>query len=178
MSIFKKKKEEYAEPINFPIIMDTGAPDPRVICNGHKTFVIFYVRDDFNPFTQEPASETMQLSPENKEERIPEAFVLVKFNHCLIHKFGTPNDEVLNGHRLRKKGLSFYSWHKVHNSSWIEEIKNVNRVHPKFSEKHWLNLNHYIITFHNETFECVAESYELITIDTLENLLTQTLKII
>ena len=176
MFIFNKEKKEYAEKINFPIIMDTGTPEPRVICNGLKTLVIFCVRDDFNPFEKELAKEQFQLTPEHKKKRIPDAYALIQFNHCLIHKFGTPNDEALNGHPLWKKGLSFYSWHKVHNSSWIEEIKNINRVHPKFNENHWLNHTHYIITFHDETFECIAESYELLTIDTLDNLINQIFK--
>lgn len=71
-------------------------------------------------------------------------------------KMGSPNDEVLEGHPLWGSGLEFYEAHEVKNSPWIKELMDINRVHDQFRESHWNEDRHFILTFHDETLECVA----------------------
>ena len=83
--------------------------------------------------------------------------VVVHFPLCSDFTFGSPNDEALNGHPLWGRGLSFYSVHRVENSSWIAQLERRNSVHPRHEKKQFLEgLSHYIFTFHDSTLECVV----------------------
>ena len=54
-----------------------------------------------------------------------------------------------------------YSNYKVENSSWIRQLERMNSVHPYHdSEEFYKNKNHYILAFHDSTFECIAQNYE------------------
>jgi hypothetical protein len=71
--------------------------------------------------------------------------------------FGGPNDEALSGHPLYSRGLKFYSAHQVLNSSWIKIREKMNSVHPRHNPIFFYKKNHYIITFHDNMFECIAD---------------------
>jgi hypothetical protein len=74
--------------------------------------------------------------------------VLVVFEGCLIARFGYPNDEGLGTHPLYAKGLAFYACQEVLDSSWPAEL----------GVQQWAqNLRHFVITFHDSTFECLAD---------------------
>lgn len=83
--------------------------------------------------------------------------IVVSFPHCDTFIFGAPNDEALNGHPLYGRGLKAYSAHKVLESDWIRELERRNSVHPRHNKDHYLaDRVHYIVTFHDSTFECVT----------------------
>jgi hypothetical protein len=83
------------------------------------------------------------------------AVVYFRLYDCFT--FGSPGDETLIGHRLFGRGLGFYSTHRVENSAWIAQLERQNSVHPQHDkERFLLNKTHYIITFHDTTFECVV----------------------
>lgn len=90
--------------------------------------------------------------------------VLVTFQGCSTFTFGAPNDEALNGHPLYGYGLKFYSVHRVINSDWIQEMEMRNSVHPRHDKARFLEgLIHYIITFHDSTFECLTRETQFTT---------------
>ena len=68
---------------------------------------------------------------------------VIELEGCYITKFGYPNDEGLGGHPLYKHGLGFYDVFEVLDSSWIQQMTEQR---------------HFIFTFHDSTFECVANS--------------------
>ena len=74
---------------------------------------------------------------------------------------GTPNDEVLHGHPLDGRGLHFYGAFSVENSDWIKELEAINSVHTHYNPEAWKNLKHFILCFHDSTFECVAEGFKV-----------------
>jgi hypothetical protein len=81
---------------------------------------------------------------------------IVEIHRCIVSKFGYPNDEALAGHPLYRRGLSVYGVFEVLGSSWIEQMTAQNRVcFPK--TENWTE-RHFIFTFHDSTFECVADS--------------------
>jgi hypothetical protein len=88
--------------------------------------------------------------------------VLVDFEHPLAHYFGSPNDEALNGHPLRSRGLDYYGAFEVHNSSWIGALERMNRAHPRHDPRRFHGLRHFIFTFQDETFECVARAARIL----------------
>lgn len=85
-------------------------------------------------------------------------FALLEFNICLQTRFGLPNDEALPGHPLYSKGVQTYAMYEVLNSSWIDQLAEQNRV--KFpTTTNFDSFRHFILTFHESIFECVAEGF-------------------
>jgi hypothetical protein len=132
---------EYAESLGFEIRWNAGAPTPLVFSSGSRAFVLFY-RD-----VPRAARE---------EGRFVPAVGAVEFLWVRSIKFGGPNDETLSGHPLFGKGLEYYAAHEVKNSRWIEEEEKINSVHPRHRGGWRDSLRHYILTFHDETLECLA----------------------
>jgi hypothetical protein len=81
---------------------------------------------------------------------------LLEFHNCIVTKFGLPNDEALPGHPLYSKMgevQAAYDFLEVHNSSWKAELEQQNQV--RFPNSKFV-CRHFIITFHDSTFECLA----------------------
>lgn len=125
----------YAEPADLGVKWDAGAPMP-VLISGLRTFVAFY------------------LSGSEDDHGIG----VVEFKGVTSVKMGSPNDEVLRGHPLWGSGLEPYQAHEIRNSTWIRELMDVNRIHSAFQDSHWSAARHFVLTFHDETLECVAQA--------------------
>ena len=87
---------------------------------------------------------------------------LVAFEHPWAHYLGSPNDETLRGHPLGQRGLGYYGAFEVVNSSWIRVLEQVNSVHPRHDPSRYRGLRHFIFTFQDVTFECVAKRVKLL----------------
>lgn len=84
---------------------------------------------------------------------------VVSIPTCLQVICGHPNDEVLSGHRLYGKGLTFYSVHRVENSSRLVEMERLNSVHPGHNAAEYFNgKEHWVFTFQDATVEIIALS--------------------
>jgi hypothetical protein len=127
---------EFAREINWTPQWSGGAPLPQVFSNGHNTYLTYLTND--NDFA-----------------------VIVTFNSSNSHRFGIVNDEAANGHPLYGKGLKVYRAHVIQNSSWIKELKEIHKVHPRYSDKHWTDHKHYLLFFHDEIFEVIAKDYTI-----------------
>jgi len=117
-----------------------GAPEPVVKADEFTVAVRYYAREG-----ERPGAETR------------DEIALVTFNDCWAHYLGPPNDEALSGHPLYERGLKSYGIFEVKDSSWIRLIEKRNRVHDRHSPARYSALRHFIFTFHDSTFECVAE---------------------
>jgi len=83
---------------------------------------------------------------------------VLHFKVVLQHRFGYPNEEVLHAHPLYKSGLHHYGFHIVEQSPLIAEIEELNRQHPHHRPgMHSTRFKHFIIAFHDETLEVVAQ---------------------
>jgi hypothetical protein len=129
--------------------MDTGAPSPTVIADDNNLFVTYY--KDYNGRFDDSIADNPMLDNN---------LLVFKFQRYQKFVFGPPNDETIAGHRYFKLGLVPYAVFELEGSDVIEELKTINAVHPYFNSKKYDSLKHYIITFHDRTFECVAEGYE------------------
>jgi hypothetical protein len=49
----------------------------------------------------------------------------------------------------------------VHDSVWIARLESQNRVHPQHNPAPYQALRHFILLFHDSTFEVLAESVEI-----------------
>jgi hypothetical protein len=84
--------------------------------------------------------------------------VLVEFGGCFLTRFGYPNDEALAGHQLYSRGLRSHGAFEVMDSSWLVETSARNAV--RFPTAKLPRLRHFVITFHDSTFECLAEAID------------------
>jgi hypothetical protein len=127
---------EFAKVIDIFPNCDTGSPCPHIISNSNKAVLIYYIAGD------------------------KEQIALIEFIQCYGHKMNHINDEVLNGHRLWKKGLQFYSGHIIEHSTWISDEMKVHSVHPRHIAKNWEDRKHYLLTFKDEIYEFIATDYQ------------------
>ena len=106
------------------------------------------------------ASEPMLWQDEHRAvlifETRSERKVLVEIEGCLICQFGYPNDEALKGHRLYRLGLRPYRVFEIVDSSWFHELTRQNRI--TFPSSDFGQLRHFVIAFHDSTFECLART--------------------
>lgn len=131
----------------------TGAPLPLVMASEDVVALIFYLQ-------RKPAEWDGQ--PRSVNSASTSDVAIVTFGFCYVHSFGPPNDEAIAGHPLYHQGLKSYSAFQVLNSHWIAELEQRNAVHRNHSKSRFLaNKNHYIITFHDSTFECIAKDYRI-----------------
>jgi hypothetical protein len=109
-----------------------GAPMPQILANDN-SLVLAY-----------------EVAPGGGE------YAIVKFILPCAHYFGSPNDEAMRGHPLAERGLGPYGVFEVRNSSWIRALEQMNRIHPYHNASRFRALRHFVFTFHDNTFECVA----------------------
>jgi len=132
----------------------TGAPIPLVLADEHRTFVAYYAR--VHDWHDPQAWERLPISAPQKEP-----VVLLEFVGCYAHLFGPPNDEAFSGHPLASRGLQPYGMAEVRHSSWIAELENMNSVHPYHRPEEFRDRRHFILPFHDSTFECIAEAVNM-----------------
>jgi hypothetical protein len=146
--------DEVVESKDVPLA-DPGAPGVQVMANDRHVVVEYSVR----------GLEVGQMGPDGRivlpddiaEDYDPVAFV--EFEGARAHMLGPPNDEAIEGHPLAPRGLRPYGAYEIKRSSWIRSLEEMNRIHPRHSSAMFFHLRHFVLTFKDSTFECVAEGY-------------------
>jgi len=151
------------EEIGTKYPINIGAPEPRILCNDINLVLLFHVDLlDLPKITNKI---------KQRDSTSDTGVAIMKFKKNYIFKYGTPNDEVLDGHPYYNLGLEHYSFFEVNDSDWIKEIKKIESHHPYYNDNSFEDLKHYIITFKEKTFECIAEHYSIeYYVDTMENI--------
>jgi hypothetical protein len=129
-------KESFATELADVPQMDTGAPFPIVLASGSRVVLSYLLATS---------------------EHAPQCAV-VTFERPRTHSLGSPGDETLHGHPLYGKGLTFYAAFRVSNSESIKRLQAIDSVHRLHKPESFQSLSHFIFTFHDSTFECVAHS--------------------
>lgn len=83
----------------------------------------------------------------------------IVFHDCLQYRNGYPNDEGFYSYgqsRFKKYGVKWGEFYKVKNSNWKKEFPNPIVVNETKAKR-----NHYLFYFRDETFECIATSYNM-----------------
>ncbi len=133
--------------------MDPGAPLPAVVANEQYVDLIYLIVEHDPDW--DGTTATMVTSDTEREQ-----VACVRFSGVWSHCWGAPGDETLVGHPLAARGLTYYSVFEVLHSSWVRSLERMNAVHPRHSPSFFDSARHFIFTFHDSTFECVAGSYE------------------
>lgn len=129
-----------------------GAPLPHVVADEHHVAVVFYLQD---PDPDWEGHTVRVIGPDTEGEPI----AIVAFHRPMATMFGPPNDEAFSGHPLASRGLGPYGAFRAEQSSWIRRLERMNSVHPYHRPEEFWKLSHYVLSFHDNAFECIAESY-------------------
>jgi hypothetical protein len=145
--------DEYAVPVDLGVQWDTDAPLPYVLAASGRVLVLFYLRV---PSGRWDGTSVEVVDPTSER---PAALGLIEFSGVHSIKFGGPNDEAIKGHPLYGRGLSNYRAFRVENSRWIDQEEQINSVHHAHRGGWHERLGHYVLCFHDEMLECLAESW-------------------
>ena len=129
--------------INTDFQINVGAPEPIILSNDTSIIINFY------------AEITGDVS--ESEEQI----ITLKFIHYSKFTFGMPGNETIHGHPYSKLGMESFSFYELKDSDLIRDLKNISKIHPYFKSESWMDAKHYIITFHDNMFECIAQNFEI-----------------
>ena len=141
-AVYKVGRRDKVVPLDSLPQSDPGAPLPLVVASDNELRIAY-------------------ISPGAGSEG--EVMVTVTFNMAEAHMFGSPNDEAFDGHPLARRGLHPYGAFEIEDSSWISQLERMNSVHPRHSPELFEGLRHYVLSFHDTTFECVAEGFDYST---------------
>jgi hypothetical protein len=136
--------------INGLFEMDCGSPSPTILSNDNELFIAFYADKKGNFF-----------EPTERNTIYDTGIFALKFKRYLKYSFGLPGNESLDGHPYKKLGIKSYSFYELEDSDLIKELQNIEKVHPYYDSAKWKMYKHYIITFHDNMFECVAQGFEI-----------------
>jgi hypothetical protein len=123
--------------INSGFQISVGSPEPIILANDHVLSLSFYIESE--------NEKTITLLFKNKS----------------YFRLGIPNDEAIFGHPYRILGLESHSFYELKQSDLIENLKKISSIHPQYDSKRWLEYKHYILTFHDNMFECIAKDFEI-----------------
>ena len=133
-----------------------GAPLPLVLADDIRLVLAYLVHE---PDPSWDGTWTAVKGPASDGEPI----ALVEFSPYTAAMWGPPNDEAFAGHPLSGRGLQPYGAFEVRQSSWIRALERMNRVHSQHRPERFARPRHFIFTFHDSTFECVADALRVST---------------
>jgi hypothetical protein len=121
------------DSVPFPFGVTAESCEPVVWQDEHHAVVIF---------------ETDAATPEERG--------VLRFEGLLQSRFGYPNDEALAGHPYATSGIGFYGLFEVKGSGWLAELGRQNQV--AFPNSPWppRPFRHFVLTFHDSTFEALC----------------------
>ncbi len=82
----------------------------------------------------------------------------IVFSNCFQYRIGKPNmdDFYLRKSKFNQYGIEWGNFYLINNSNWREEFPEAIKVGGNDRD-----LKHFIYYFRDETFECIASSYNV-----------------
>ncbi len=147
------EKDIVVESQEFPHF-SVGAPCPAIIATEHEIKLVYYL--------SKTIANWDGLNAKRVDPAVTENYCgIIIFSQILAHMMGEPNDEALSGHRLYERGLGAYRVFEIHNSSWIDLYRRMNSVHPSHSDALFDGYKHFVFTFKDSCFECIAKKFDV-----------------
>jgi hypothetical protein len=133
-----------------------GAPCPCLVAGEHSLRLAYYLEEDrlSNEWLRAPIRAA-------RPDWSDDLCAHVTFEGAYAHMFGPPNDEAFAGHPLAARGLAPYAVFEVDDSSWLRQLVEINSVHPYHKSEHFAAFKHFVFSFHDTTFECIAKGYSI-----------------
>lgn len=130
--------------------MDYGSPSPTILSNDNELFIAFYA-----------GKKSSSTIPQERNTVYDTGVFALKFKVYLKYMFGLPGEETIRGHPYSKLGMKSYSFYELKNSDLIKSLQDIEKAHPKYNADKWKMYKHFILTFHDNMFECVAQDFEI-----------------
>lgn len=130
--------------------MDFGSPSPTILSNDNELFIAFYAN-----------RQNSSTIPQECNTIYDTGVFALKFKVYLKYTFGLPGEETIQGHPYSKLGMKSYSFYELKNSDLIKSLQDIEKVHPQYNPTKWEMYRHYILTFHDNMFECIAQDFEI-----------------
>lgn len=130
--------------------MDYGSPSPMILSNDNELFIAFYAD-----------KQSSTLIPKERNIIYDTGIFALKFKVFLKYSFGLPGNETMQGHPYSKLGMKACSFYELRNSDLIKSLLDIEKFHPNYNPEKWKLYNHYILTFHDNMFECIAQGFEI-----------------
>lgn len=130
-------------------VMDVGAPCPLLITDNGDLRLIFYSNDE----------NSKELRQRNNLH--DHGIIELSFKSQSFFSLGPPNDEALEGHPYFELDLNPYSFYELLDSDLIAKISTYGRYHHFYNPNAYDKYHHYILTFKEQLFECVADGFEV-----------------
>jgi hypothetical protein len=135
---------------------DIGAPLPVVLADDYRFLLAYLVSE---PDPDWDGSYVTTVSPESEG-----LVAVVRLRRPYAHMLGPPNDEAFAGHPLAGRGLEPYAVFEIQRSSWIRQLERMNSVHRQHRREDFMaSKRHFVFAFHDSTFECIAEGFDVQT---------------
>jgi hypothetical protein len=153
---WERGTKERVRPVEIGVRWDGGAPLPHLLQSEWRTFLAFYMDEP------DPTWDGTWVNVVDPTSTNPALIGVIEWLRCTGAVLGGLNDEAFHGHRLWKHGLSKvegYGAGEVEGSAWIAELERSNRVHEYHRPEAYAKFRHFILAFHDSTFECVAEGF-------------------
>lgn len=122
-------------------------PEPVVMSSDTELYVAFFA---------------YRLVDEEHDKTSEEEIIVIKFQRPFKHTFGLPSNETIGTHPCYPLGLSYCAFYEVKNSYMLRELEAIQKSHDRFNPDDFKKFRHFILTFHDNTFECVAEDFQLL----------------
>jgi hypothetical protein len=165
------KRDHVVELMNVPQ-SSVGAPIPFVMSDEHRLVLAYYIEDAPENWD---GSTVRIVAPTDADQPV----ALIRFRFCYAHMFGPPNEEAFSGHPLASRGLRPCGAFEVKDSSWIRRLERMNSVHRYHRPEVFWNRRHLIFAFHDTTFECVCDGFEVsVTQGSLESVVPEMVKLL
>lgn len=130
--------------------IDYGAPSPLIIANDDELYLTFYIANE--------GYQHLDI-PHQRSESNDIGICILKFKSYLKYTFGAPSNETIGGHPYYKLGMRSASFYELEGSDLVKQLQNIANVHPYYKPERWSLYKHYIVTFHDNMFECVAQEF-------------------
>lgn len=127
------QRPERVVSLDVPWLPDAASPSPVLIEDEYSAVVVY-----------------------RTAEEVGKLAVLVGFPGCRITRFGHPDAKALPSHPLYELGLSYHGVYEVLGSSWPAQLLDPDGGRPLGSAA-GPRLRHFVITFADSTFECLAD---------------------
>jgi hypothetical protein len=129
-----------------------GAPLPVLLRDENSAVIVYFVQAKIA--TLDTAASLTADEP----------MAIVTFSPCYAVLHGPPNDETFSSHPLAQRGLHPYRSFEIKDSSWLRRLEEMNRVHPQHDPDRYAARRHFVIAFHDTTFECIALAFKVETV--------------
>jgi hypothetical protein len=136
----RRRGDEYATELDLGVEWEPNGDDARLIQTNGQALLI--------------------LDPHFADD--DQRLVIFEWVWCSGAVLSGPNDEARSGHRLWRYGLVHCDWAaEVHNSRWIAQLEQQNRVHDRHDPSNFEVLRHFVLLLKEDTFEVIAEEFRL-----------------